>query len=131
MTKLLIGPSDKNAMVEIINLDEFEANVTCENLPNFPYETSGTTGQLYGGTMPLICNGNAQYCLCYGFVNGIWTEIPETGDCRYQSASALIKLPGANVIKLFFSSLMLLPNKLEHLFIASFFLACLISSICL
>ncbi len=58
MTKLLVasGPElGRGDRVEIINLDEGNPNLICEDLPMLSVGVEHATGQLFMGKIPIIC----------------------------------------------------------------------------
>ena len=76
--------------VEVLNLDEANPNVTCQNLPDLPYGLWGAMGQLYQGKTPVICGGGdgPDYKSdCHSFENGIWNKIANMNEPRYWAAS--------------------------------------------
>ena len=66
--------------VEVVNLDESDPDLICENLPDFPLKVEGASGQLLDG-IPIICGGATvtlkwtDYCACYALTNGSWVQV--------------------------------------------------------
>ena len=56
--------------VEVI--DVFNSSVTCDNLPDYPFEVYGAVGGLGYGGLPLVCGGFPFNRLCYVFQDGDW-----------------------------------------------------------
>jgi len=58
MSKLLVASGNADVSkysVEVINLDEENTDLICENLPSLPVEVPfGATGQLLFGRIPII-----------------------------------------------------------------------------
>ena len=77
--------------VEVLNLDEANPNVTCQNLPDLPFVLSGAMGQLYKGKTPIICGGDAGFGTksdCHSFENGTWNKMASLSVPRESSGSA-------------------------------------------
>ena len=83
LTKLLVATGNENlflSSVEVVNLDESDPDLICDNLPDFPLNVVGASGQLLDGT-PIICGGAAQTlkwtdsCACYALTNGSWVQV--------------------------------------------------------
>ncbi len=78
MTKLLVatGLASKNlrysSSVEIVNLDEYNPDLICDNLPNLPVSVRSATGKLLNRTRPTICGGSGgtAHCECHSFEEG-------------------------------------------------------------
>ena len=88
MTKLLIASGlGKNIekKVEIINLNEEHADLVCDDLPELYESATYGTGQLYNGSIPIICQ-----CSCQLFQNGSWFFKDDTKVCRYNASSAIL-----------------------------------------
>ena len=66
--------------IEVVNIDESEPDLICDDLPNFPFEVVGATGQLLDGE-PVICGGVvdtlkwSDSCACYTLKNGSWIQV--------------------------------------------------------
>ncbi len=96
LTKLLVanGGEDYLKSVEIINLDQENPNLICDNLQDFPLGLRGTTGQLFTKSKPIICGGyqsdKNETCKCFAYANDNWNSIASLNDCRRFSVSALI-----------------------------------------
>jgi len=94
MTKLLVatgnafGSGDLNS-VEVVNLDESNPNLICDNLPNFPIFTTQGNGHLYVKRTPIVCD----VIECYTFFNGTWNSSPSLNERRAHSASAIFSNP--------------------------------------
>jgi len=90
MTKLLIASGryrEKN--VQIINLDESNPNLICDNLPDLSAGAKFATGQLLGGT-PIICGGGGNEGKCQAYQNGAWKFTSNSVESRTQGASAIL-----------------------------------------
>ena len=103
MTKLLVaagsGSGTRLASAEIINLDDSNPNLICDNLPDLAVPISSLTGQLFTQKLPIICGGNDAtrlYCDCYSFGSKSWQSIPSLKECKYGSASAAIPNPNVS-----------------------------------
>jgi hypothetical protein len=104
MTKLLvasgIGADLQNlASVEIVNLDESNPDLICDNLPDLPVAVYAATGQLFNQKHPIICGGyndTRYHCECHSFRDGAWHYIPSLNDCRGYSTSAVFSNPNSN-----------------------------------
>ena len=103
MTKLLVATGNADAakyIVEIVNLDEENPDLICENLQNLPVEVPfGASGQLLFGKIPIICGGWGNECNCQAFQNGSWFLARYPEKCRTRAASAISsfgmrRLPG-------------------------------------
>ena len=77
--------------ISVINLDETQPNLVCDDLPAFPRNTLGSTGKLFKGHTPIICGG-VFYCDCYALTSGTWTRIEPLNTCRHYSSSVLLSL---------------------------------------
>ena len=92
-SKLLVTSEENNVLV--INLDETQPDLVCDDLPPFPRSTNGVTGQLFHGKTPILCGGyySTEYlCDCYALTDGSWTSIEPLKTCRHHSSSALLSL---------------------------------------
>ena len=90
MTKLLVASGwIKKKSVEIVNLDEENPDLICDNLPELPTGVHCATGQLLG-EMPIICGGTGNLCNCQFFQNGSWKITPNSNECRTSGASATL-----------------------------------------
>ncbi len=93
---MVYHPSGGNyGTIEIINLDEFNPGLTCDNLSNFPRSIVSATGQLFQGTTPIICGGwrATNLCKCHSFKNGTWMADAPMNTCRANSGSIILKNP--------------------------------------
>lgn len=95
MTKLLVasgfGFLDS---VEVVNLDELNPGMTCDNLQNLPFGIEGATGQLFQGERPIICGGIkssrwVDLCDCFELKGGSWVSIASLSECRRYTSSSL------------------------------------------
>jgi hypothetical protein len=98
MTKLLVATgygARLLASVEIVNLDESNPDLICENLPDIPLRVQWATGQLYNRKLPIICGGSdgSIHCECHSLKEGAWQSIQNLNECRYAIASALVSNP--------------------------------------
>jgi len=98
MTKLLVASGFGNnnwKSVEIINLDENNPDLVCNDLPNLLAERLDT-GNLWMGNTPIICGGH-QYllkntlCNCEMYQNGSWTFTSNMEHCRNGAKSIVLK----------------------------------------
>jgi hypothetical protein len=103
MTKLLVATGYRSgagelASVEIVNLDDSNPDLMCENLPDIPLRVNWATGQLYNRKTPIICGGYASgsHCECHSFKDGAWQSIQSLNECRAYSASAIFSNPNTN-----------------------------------
>ena len=89
MTKLLAatGYVGDGSTVEVINLDDSNPNLVCDNLPNLPHGINGPVGNLFSGTTPIICGGykrGVEYSnQCHSLEKGIWKLLPSMNYPRY------------------------------------------------
>jgi hypothetical protein len=95
LTKLLVatGNADDAAKysVEIVNLDEENPDLKCDNFQNLPIEVPfGATGQLLFGRIPIICGGWGNECNCQAFQNGSWFLARYPTNCRTRAASTIL-----------------------------------------
>jgi len=97
MTKLLVasGVSREGNVknVEVINLDEENPNLICDNLPDLPSPAKDfyyATGQLLMEKSPTICGRVHGKCICQILQNGSWNLTPDPKECRNQAASAIL-----------------------------------------
>jgi len=95
MTKLLVasgvGYLDS---VEVVNLDELNPGLTCDNLQNLPFGIEASTGQLFQGQRPIICGGDkssrfVDLCDCFELKGGSWVSIASLSECRRFASSSL------------------------------------------
>ena len=101
--RLLLAGMPGSTSVEVVNLDQTMSNIVCNNLPDLLFQFSGSTGQLYKGSTPIICGGidniAISRCECESYEKGSWNKIASLTFCRWAAASALVNLPsGGEVI---------------------------------
>jgi hypothetical protein len=103
MTKLLVATGYRSgtsylASVEIVNLDESNPDLICDNLPDLPFGINFATGQLYNRKLPIICGGydGSYHCECHSLKDGAWQSMQNLNECRYALASALFSNPNNN-----------------------------------
>ncbi len=85
MTKLLVASGwYKKKSVEIVNLDEDDPDLICDNLPELQQEIYYATGQLLE-EIPVICNVLENSCNCQAFQNGSWKFVTNERACRFNS----------------------------------------------
>ncbi len=96
MTKLLVATGYRSgagqlASVEVVNLDDSNPDLICENPPDYPFGIEFATGQLFNTKHPIICGGYASssYCECHSLKDGAWQSIQSLNECRAYSASAV------------------------------------------
>ena len=103
MTKLLVANGYNSGIlnpilksVEVINLDESNPNLICDNLPDLPTTIHRAIGHLYVKTTPIICGGytNVYSSECHTFVNGTWMSSPSLNEARGYSASVIFSSEG-------------------------------------
>ena len=97
MTKLLVatglsGGSSYLESVEVVNLDDVNPNLICDNLPDLPFGLYGAIGQLYIKTNPMICGGHV-ISDCHTFCNGTWISSPNLYKKKAHLASAIFSNP--------------------------------------
>ena len=81
--------------ISVVNLDETQPDLVCDDLPPLPSVTYGATGKLFQGQTPIICGGYypfEYYCDCYALANGSWANIDQLETCRSFSSSVLLTL---------------------------------------
>ena len=90
---LLIAGGSK--AIEVIDLQN--PDVTCEPLPDLPYELYFATGQLYEGETPIVCGGiikkdgdKFDSCDCFVMVHNQWITTVPLKSCGGFISSALI-----------------------------------------
>ncbi len=100
MTKLLVALGQQIsgtalASVEIINLDDSNPNLICDNYPNLAVAITAPTGQLFAKQLPIICGGigGPRYCDCYSYGNNKWQSIQSLRECKFGSASVVLSNP--------------------------------------
>ncbi len=115
MTKLLVASgtyigwrerdSDyQNLSIEIINLDDENPNLKCDDLPYLSVRLDKTTGHLLSGETPIICGENSSgKCICQTYQNGKWSFTPAPTTCPLPAASVTLKNLYENEV-LFFST---------------------------
>jgi hypothetical protein len=103
LTKILVYHSVRS---EIINLDQSNPNLICDNLSNVPLSAGQATGHLYKGTTPIICGGyNGMYlCECFSFKNGTWMPEAPLNTCRGDHRSVVLKNPSNQAEDIIFVS---------------------------
>ncbi len=74
MTKLLVVGGSAKA-VEVVNLDNSNPFLICDDLSALPDYFYFNIAFLYNGITPTICNTDA---LCYSFENGAWHDGPDS-----------------------------------------------------
>jgi hypothetical protein len=87
MTKLLVSSANSQ---EIINLDEKNPNLICDDLSNHSALGSSATGQLFEGKIPIICGEYKDRCNCQSYQYGSWNFTPYPKECRLGAASAIL-----------------------------------------
>jgi len=73
--------------IEIINLDEGNPYLECDDMSDLPFGVLGATGQLFRENIPIICGGiglGRNCSKCQAFLNGSWGMILDTIECRCQ-----------------------------------------------
>ena len=94
MTKLLVatGQNGYQKSVEVVNLDESNPDLICDNLPDLPLGVRGATGQLYQGSIPIICGGfdDSYRSECHSLENGIWSPVANLSSGKGFMSSALL-----------------------------------------
>ena len=92
MSKLLVT---SRSNISVINLDETQSDLVCDDLPPFPITTVGATGKLFQGQTPIICGGYQEdyLCDCHALTDGAWTSIESLNTCRFYSSSVLLSFP--------------------------------------
>ena len=90
MTKIIVatGGHDEES-VEIVNLDEENQDLICDDLLSLQIGTFGATGQILGKT-PVICGGIGHADRCQAFENGLWSFIPNPTQLRFSAKSAIL-----------------------------------------
>jgi len=101
MTKLLVATgyrSGELASVEVVNLDESNPDLICENIPDYPFGIRYATGQLYNRKTPIICGGvdGGYHCECHSLKDGAWQSIQSLNECRAFSASSVFQIQITN-----------------------------------
>jgi len=100
--------SDGNVLIEsdvkIINLDENNPDLICDDLPHrLVGAQKKVSGKLFKGKIPIICGGyGIKDCRCKAFQNGSWDFIPDPLECKNVQDSAV--LTNANGREVFFIS---------------------------
>jgi hypothetical protein len=74
MTKLLVAGGDELNSFEIVNLDDSNPFLVCDNIVNLPGDTFSEIAFLFNGSTPISC---ARRHLCYSYQNGVWNDGPE------------------------------------------------------
>ena len=93
MTKLLVASGlalEEEKSVEIVNLDEENPDLICDNLPNLPIGVSAGIGHLFLEKTPIICGGFGNECSCQIFRNDSWITSPNPSGCRTYAASTVV-----------------------------------------
>ena len=102
--RLLLAGMPGSTSVEVVNLDQTTSDIVCDNLPDLLFQFSGSTGQLFGGSTPIICGGSdgiaISRCECESYEKGSWIEIASLTFCRWAAASALVNLPSGEEVML-------------------------------
>ena len=97
MTKLIAatGFIGGGSSAEVINLDDSNPNLICDNLPNLPYSLYGPVGHLFRG-VPIICAGfsNQVEKRCNSLQNGTWKSMPNMTEVRYDPVSVILSPTG-------------------------------------
>jgi hypothetical protein len=95
LTKLLLGSgSGFLTTVEVVNLDESNPSLVCDNLPELPFGLEGAEGQLFKGR-PVVCGGRGNesiHCDCFALENGGWNPIQSLSECRAFGSSAIFTM---------------------------------------
>jgi hypothetical protein len=91
MTKLLVATGWGPASAKVVNLDNSNPDLTCDQLPALPFSTFTATGQLYNRKYPIMCE--RLYCNCLWFEDGAWKQIQSLNECRDGPASAVFPNP--------------------------------------
>ncbi len=102
MTKLLIASGvDCLTSVEVVNLNESNPDLICNNLQDLPEGIQGATGQLFQGNRPIMCGGvkaerYLDSCDCFELKSGRWASIASLSECRQYAPSLELSLPNGN-----------------------------------
>ena len=86
MTKLLVA---SGTTVEVINLDESDPELICDNLPDLPYSSYAAIGQLFRRNTPIICH----LYQCRQFQNGAWNQVSNLTESKNYIQSVAISNP--------------------------------------
>jgi len=97
-TKLLVASvkhvSDGEVLawsnVKIFNLDNYNPDLVCDNLPKLLIGAKKASGKLFKGKIPIICGGYDENCRCQAFQNGLWDFIPDPPECKNVMDSAIL-----------------------------------------
>jgi hypothetical protein len=103
MTKLLVASElimGEQSPVQIVNLDQENQNLICDNLPNpYIFGFKGP-GQLFNGNQPIICD-------CYNceiYQSGQWQWKTSLGGlCNFAGSAILTNSEGKEVFSIFYS----------------------------
>jgi len=97
MTKLLAatGYIGGRSSVEIVNLDDSNPNLICDNYPNLPVGLYGSVGSLLKEN-PIVCGGYSDKIenRCYSFDKGAWKSILSMNAIRYAPGGISFSLTG-------------------------------------
>ena len=101
MTKLLVAGGKKLKSVEVINLDESNPELICDDLPDLPFPVIGGRGHLFQGKTPMFCGGfdfeeNADSCQCHALQKGEWQPIAALNACRRYFARTTLSISNGN-----------------------------------
>jgi hypothetical protein len=84
-TKLLVASDSK--IVEVVNLDQSNPNLICNNLPDLPVALSHTAGGLFQGTTPILCGNQHGGSQCFSLENNSWKSASRMAEFREYYAS--------------------------------------------
>ena len=74
MTKLLVAGGDELNTFEIVNLDDSNPFLVCDNITLLPGHSTSGIAFLYNRNKLMSCSPHG---LCYSFEDGIWNDGPE------------------------------------------------------
>jgi len=103
MTKLLVASEsfdEGKTNVQIVNLDQENQNLVCENLPNLYIHSRYGSGQLFNGNQPIICS--CENCEIYQSGEWKWkTFLSEY--CNIAGSAIVTNSVGKEVFLIFYS----------------------------
>jgi hypothetical protein len=100
MSKLLVVGGSGLKTAEVINLDQTNPDLICENLPNIPVSVNGGMGDLFEGKTPIFCGGylgsEDDSRECHAYTKGSWSEITSLTDKRRFGDSVVMEIDSGN-----------------------------------
>ena len=101
MSKLLVIGGSGSRSAEVINLDQTNPDLVCDNINNPPASVINGIGDLLDGKTPIYCGGyiiesDDTSSECHAYSKGYWNKITSLNDKRTNGDSVLMEISSGN-----------------------------------